>query len=160
MNNEHCTEYYTAILKCNTSLFYLREGCRKKMREKYGLLPNLPRTPPRVWSFFPKKNWPPFFCWKFHLQWPKRILVKKKFWPKFWPKFSGHRALRIWAVRATFKAVLMAVDKTYALQTKCKTCFGGPRMILQAHWKNTFSKKQFGFFTTLWGPIWSPLWKI
>ena len=37
------------------------------------------------------------------------------------------------AVRTTFKAVLMAVDKTYALQTKCKTCFGGPRMILQAH---------------------------
>ena len=22
--------------------------------------------------------------------------------------------------------------------TKCKTCFGGPRMILHAHWKNTF----------------------
>ena len=39
----------------------------------------------------------------------------------------------------------MAVDKTYALQTKCKTCFGGPRMILQAHWKNTFPKKGFGF---------------
>ena len=35
--------------------------------------------------------------------------------------------------RATFKAVLMAVDKTYALQTKCKTCLGGPRMILEAH---------------------------
>ena len=44
----------------------------------------------------------------------------------------------------------MAVDKTYALQTKCKTCFGGPRMILQAHWKNTFPKKGFGFFSVTW----------
>ena len=26
------------------------------------------------------------------------------------------------------------------LQTKCKTCFGGPRMILHANWKNTFPK--------------------
>jgi len=38
------------------------------------------------------------------------------------------------------------------LQTKCKTCFGGPRMILHALWKNTFSKKQYGFFTTLADP--------
>ena len=54
-------------------------------------------------------------------------------------------SLRIWAVRATFKTVLMAVDKTYALQTKRKTCFGGPRMILQAQLKNTFSKLGCGF---------------
>ena len=46
----------------------------------------------------------------------------------------------------------MAVDKTYALQTKCKTCFGGPRMILQAHLKNTFPKKGFGFFIILGDP--------
>ena len=26
------------------------------------------------------------------------------------------------------------------LQTKCKTCFGGPRMILYGFWKNTFLK--------------------
>ena len=40
------------------------------------------------------------------------------------------------------------------LQTKCKTCFGGTRMILHALWKNTFflSKKQYGFFTTLADP--------
>ena len=32
-----------------------REGCRKKMREKYGLLPNLPRTPPccNLIAFYP-----------------------------------------------------------------------------------------------------------
>ena len=39
---------------------------------------------------------------------------------------------RIWALQATFKAVLIAVYMTYGLQTKCKTCFGGPRMILHA----------------------------
>ena len=32
-----------------------------------------------------------------------------------------------------------------ALQTKCKTCFRGPRMILHAHWKKPFPKYRFGF---------------
>ena len=45
------------------------------------------------------------------------------------------------------------IDMTKVLQTKCKTCFGGPRMILHAHWrKNTFPKKEYGFFTTLADP--------
>ena len=39
---------------------------------------------------------------------------------------------RIQALQATFKAVLIAVYMTYGLQTKCKTCFGGTRMILHA----------------------------
>ena len=46
---------------------------------------------------------------------------------------SGLLFPRIRDPRATFKAVLMAVDMTWALQTKCKTCLGGPRMILHAH---------------------------
>ena len=33
-------------------------------------------------------------------------------------------------VGATFKAVIIAVYMPKTLQTKCKTCFGGPRMIL------------------------------
>ena len=45
----------------------------------------------------------------------------------FWSTFS-----RIQALRATFKAVLIAVDMTKALHTKCKTCFEGPRMIPRA----------------------------
>ena len=51
---------------------------------------------------------------------------------------------------ATFKAVLIAVDMTKALQTKCKTCFGGPKMILHALWINTFflQKSSMVFFTT------------
>ena len=32
----------------------------------------------------------------------------------------------------TFKDVLIAVYMTEGLKTKCKTCFGGPRMILHA----------------------------
>ena len=31
----------------------------------------------------------------------------------------------------TFKAVLIAVDMPKTMQNKCKTCFGGPRMILR-----------------------------
>ena len=53
----------------------------------------------------------------------------------------------------TFKAVLIAVYMTKALQTKCKTCFGGPRMILHALWKNTFFKKAVWFFHY---PRWPP----
>ena len=29
----------------------------------------------------------------------------------------------------------MVLKVTYTLQSKCKTCFGGPRMVLQAHLK-------------------------
>ena len=110
---------------------------------------------PRFGLFF----YPHFFFWKLHLHWLKRILRRKKisiFFPVKRPYPGGVRggilSPRIWAVRATFKAVLMAVDMSGTLQTKCKTCFGCPRMILQAHWKNTFSKKQFGFFITLGDP--------
>ena len=55
-------------------------------------------------------------------------------------------SLRIWAVRATFKTVLMAVDKTYALQTKRKTCFGGPIINLQAQLKIHFQNWGVVFF--------------
>ena len=44
---------------------------------------------------------------------------------------------------------------TKALQTKCKTYFGSPRMIQDALWKKYFfssSKMQYGFFTTLADP--------
>ena len=67
------------------------------------------------------------------------------------PKFdflffdTGLLLPRIQAPLATFKAVLMAVNMTKELQTKCNTCFGSPRMILQSIWsldigKNTFPK--------------------
>ena len=35
------------------------------------------------------------------------------------------------------KAILTVLKVSYTLQSKCKTCFGGPRMVLQAHLKNT-----------------------
>ena len=40
---------------------------------------------------------------------------------------------RIRALQATFKAVLIVEYMTNGLQNKCKTCFGGPRMILHAY---------------------------
>ena len=40
---------------------------------------------------------------------------------------------RIRALQATFKAVLIAVYMTNGLQTKCKTCFWGPKMIGLGH---------------------------
>ena len=45
-------------------------------------------------------------------------------------KKPGH-----WNQYITLKAFAMASGDG----TKCKTCFWGPRMILHAHWKNTFS---------------------
>ena len=50
---------------------------------------------------------------------------------------------------AIFKTILMALEMTKALQTKCKTCFGGPRLILHAHKKNPFANLRFGFLFTL-----------
>ena len=45
----------------------------------------------------------------------------------YWPSFSQDIG-----PLATFKAVLLAVDMIKAHKTKCKTCFGGPTMILHA----------------------------
>ena len=46
----------------------------------------------------------------------------------YWPSFSKDLE-----PLATFKAVLRAEYMTKALETKCKTCFGGPRMIVHVH---------------------------
>ena len=75
-----------------------------------------------------------YFCWKMHQKWLKQILRLVPFQNQI--NFLYNTGLlfpMIWDPRAIFKAVPMAVDKTLALQTKCKTCFGGPRMILHAH---------------------------
>ena len=64
---------------CNRVLACFSKGRvqKKKMREKYGLLPNLPRTPPPGLVFFPKKNWPPFFLLKI-----SSTMAKTNFSPK------------------------------------------------------------------------------
>ena len=36
-------------------------------------------------------------------------------------------------------AVLIALNMTKALQTKCKTCFGGPRLVLLGFWEKSVS---------------------
>ena len=38
----------------DNEVWNVREGCRKKMREKYGLLPNPPRTPTPRFGLFPE----------------------------------------------------------------------------------------------------------
>ena len=59
---------------------------------------------------------------------------------------TGLLSPRIWGVRATFKAVLTAVDMKQTLQTKCKTCFDeGPRMILDTLGKILFQKSSLVF---------------
>ena len=51
--------------------------------------------------------------------------IKHQIWAKeFVPKLARQ------TVMLYLKAVLTAVDMKQALQTKCKTCFEGPRMIL------------------------------
>ena len=48
------------VLLCKIEVDYyarqLREGFKKKIVEKYGLLPNPPRTPPPGLAFFPNKK--------------------------------------------------------------------------------------------------------
>ena len=57
------------VLSSKGTLFmFLREGCRNN-HKKYGLLPNLPRTPsPQVWSFLQKKCWCIFWLFFSHLR--------------------------------------------------------------------------------------------
>ena len=45
---------------------------------------------------------------------------------------TAHLLSRILVLRATFRAVLIAVDMPKALHNKCKMCFECPRIILQA----------------------------
>ena len=80
------------------------------------------------------------------------------------PKFdflffdTGLLLPRIQAPQATFKAVLMAVNMTKELQTKCNTCFGSPRMILQSIWSLDIGKTLFPKNTLADTPPTPPPW--
>ena len=55
---------------------------------------------------------------------------------------------------ATFKAILIAVDTSKTLQTKCKTCFGGTWMIqMVSEEKDTFWRKQLDLFSADQPPL-------
>ena len=107
---------------------------KKHIGEKSGLLPNPPRTPP-VWSFSRRRKLTPIFFLEI-----RPLLGETNFTLGPISKSilfiillffdTGLLSPRIWGAWATFKAVLTAVDMKQALQTKCKTCFEGPRMIL------------------------------
>ena len=108
----------------------LGKGSKKKGK-KYGLLPYPPRTspPPRM-VFFSGNQFTLIFLSEI-----RPLMGETNFMldPISKIKFFGLLFYWIRVTQATFKAVLMAVYMTKALQTKCKTCFGGPRMILHAH---------------------------
>ena len=91
----------------------LGKGAQKKNRKKCGLLPNSPRTP--QFGIFSKKKFTPIF------------VVENCI-------FNGRNEFYAWSQSNIYHIIFKQ------LQTKCKTCFGGPRMILHANWKNTFPK--------------------
>ena len=49
-------------------------------------------------------------------------------------------------IKCHFQSCLNAVDMPKTLQTKCKTCFGGPRMILYGFCKKYFLKIRLCLF--------------
>ena len=111
--------------------FDLGKGSEKK-RIFYGLLPNPPLGPPGM-VFLRIKKLPLFFLSKIKSQMGKTNFTFSPI-PKSYFLFFDSDLLfpRIRASQASFKVVLIAVYMTNGLQTKCKTCFGGPRKILDA----------------------------
>ena len=148
----------STIRNTNIQKKILREGCTKKTRKKCGLLPNSPRTPPPSLAFFQKKNLPPFFLLKIASLMAETNFTlgptsKTNKFPLLFLVIVGQNSQHKRAKSDTFKVVFKARYIFKQLQTKCKTCFGGPRMILHANWKNTL--KLFGYIskTTLNWPF-------
>ena len=95
------------LIVLNQTQMNVREGCTKKTRKKSGLLPN---PPPQFGIFSTKKITPIFLL-----------------------KIASLMAETNFTLGPTFKVVFKARYIFKQLQTKCKTCFGGPRMILHAN---------------------------
>merc|ERR1719331_2354942 len=113
--------------------FCIREGCEKKNRKKCGLLP-----PPPSLAFFQKKNLPPFFLLKIASLMAETNFTlgptsKTNKFPLLFLVIVGQNSQHKRAKSDTFKVVFKARYIFKQLQTKCKTCFGGPRMILHAN---------------------------
>ena len=109
-----------------------REGFRKKFRKSM-IFCQTSLGPPLFWSFLRKwtiDEWNKFYTWSH----PK-IFIFASVSVYIWPKSDISGALGP-IHYITLKAFAMALGDG----TKCKICFGGPRMILHAHWKNAFPK--------------------
>ena len=65
------------------------------------------------------------------------------------------RLYRAWRLLQTIE-IQIYVWMSESLQTKYKTFFGTPRLVLNGFWKNNFSKKQFFFHYPCWPPPPSP----
>merc|ERR1712110_341702 len=89
-------------------------------------------------AFFQKKNSPPFFLLKI-----ASLMAETNFtlgptsntnkFPLLFLVIVGQNSQHKRAKSDTFKVVFTARYIFKQLQTKCKTCFGGPRMILHAN---------------------------
>ena len=96
----------------------IREGCTKL-------------NPEKVWSFAKLPSAPNFTLGP---------TSKTNKFPLLFLVIVGQNSQHKRAKSDTFKVVFKARYIFKQLQTKCKTCFGGPRMILHAKLKNTFPK--------------------
>ena len=92
----------------------IREGCTKKNPEKMWSFAKLPSDPPPVWSFFRKKFDLHFFLEIRPLLGETNFTlgpISKSILFCFYNGFYNCLlSPRIWGVRASFKAVLTAVD--------------------------------------------------
>ena len=138
------------------------KGSKKKIRKNCALLTNPPRTPPGLPLFPRKKIWPIIIFGKMNNWCVKQILhlVPSKIsifasvisvsFAQNRPKSDISGALGP-IHYITLKAFAMALGDG----TKCKTCFGCPRMVLCGPWKTFFSsfKNRVWFGVTL-PPVW------
>ena len=150
-DTQNTKTYQSQDLHVGCPIFQLVNSSKERVPKKNVFFMVFCQTPPRApppppgMVFLRIKKFTPFFL-KLNLWLPKRILhwvpLKNHFffvqsqWFTFsnWPfKGAGGPSTQR---SATFKAVLIDVDMPKRLQTKCKTSFGGPRMIQYGFWKD------------------------
>ena len=155
-------QYDSIFQGANIIQIFLGKGARKKNPEKIGFFPKPPPDPPPPsLAFFQKKNLPPFFLLKI-----ASLMAETNFTlgptsktNKFHLLFLvivGQNSQHKRAKSDTFKVVFKARYIFKQLQTKCKTCFGGPRMILHAHWKILFQNRGLAKDTPFPVLFWNP----
>ena len=118
----------------------IREGCTNENPGKVWSFakPHSDPGPPPVWHFFKKKIYPHFFLLKIasfmaETNFTLGPTSKTITFPLLLLVIVGQNSQHKRAKSDTFKVVFKARYIFKQLQTKCKTCFGGPRMILHAN---------------------------
>ena len=131
----------------------LGEGFRRKKRKNCRLLPNPPRTPPRLGLFSKEKKITHYFL-KMNKWCVKQILhlvPSKNLYICFCYIYQFH-------LPKIGQNLISASAMALADRTKCKTWFGGPRMILyMLPEKILFQNRGLTFYYPPWPP--SPVWQ-